>query len=410
METKRHIAFSPPDITQAEIDAVTEALRSGWITTGPKTKELERRLCSVTQSAGVACLASATAALECALRALGIGPGDEVITSAYTYTASCSVICHVGATPVLIDTAPGSFEMDYAALGEHITERTKAIIPIDIAGRMCDYDRLLGVLATKKELWRPSNALQCCFDRVIVIADGAHSLGADYHGKPSGSVADFTAFSFHAVKNFTTAEGGALAWREHGFDSDEFYRGIMLQSLHGQTKDALAKTQAASWEYDIAFPGWKCNMTDIQASIGLVQLERYPGLLARRREIIARYEAGLAKTEATLIKHFGDWANSSGHLMLVRLPGKTEVFRNRMIELMAEDGVTTNVHYKPLPLLTAYKNLGFDIADYPNAFAQYECEITLPLHTLLSDDDVDYVITSFQRAYAKANAIMQESD
>ncbi|MEG0323485.1 MAG: DegT/DnrJ/EryC1/StrS family aminotransferase, partial [Raoultibacter sp.] len=266
------------------------------------------------------------------------------------------------------------------------------------------------VLATKKSLWRPETDLQRCFDRVVVVADGAHSFGADYHGKPSGSVADFTAFSFHAVKNFTTAEGGALAWRENSFDSDEYYRGIMLQSLHGQTKDALAKTKASSWEYDIAFPGWKCNMTDIQASIGLAQLDRYPALLNRRREIIARYEAGLAGVETVLIKHYGDWANSSGHLMLVRMPGKTEAFRNQVIGLMAEDGIATNVHYKPLPMLTAYKNLGFDIADYPNAFAQYECEISLPLHTLLSDDDVDYVVASFKRAYAAADETMRESD
>lgn len=410
METKRQIAFSPPDIGQAEIDAVAEAMRSGWITTGPKTKELERRITALTKSAGTACLASATAALECALRALGIGPGDEVITCAYTYTASCSVICHVGATPILVDTAPGSFEMDYAALGDLITERTKAVIPIDIAGRMCDYDRLEGVLATKKYLWHPATDLQRRFDRVIIVADAAHSFGADYHGRPSGSVADFTAFSFHAVKNFTTAEGGALTWRDVGFDSDEYYHGIMLQSLHGQTKDALAKAQASAWEYDIAFPGWKCNMTDIQAAIGLVQLERYPELLIRRREIIARYEAGLADSGAVPIKHYGDWANSSGHLMLVRMPGKTEAFRNRMIELMAEDGIATNVHYKPLPLFTAYKNLGFSIDDYPNAFNQYICEITLPLHTLLTDDDVDYIVASFKRAYATVqDTLPQES-
>lgn len=411
MDDKRHIAFSPPDISQAEIDAVAEAMRSGWITTGPKTKELEHRLADLTKAAGVACLSSATAALECALRALGIGPGDEVIVPAYTYTASCSPICHVGATPVLIDTAPGSFEMNYAELGDLVTERTRAVVPVDIAGRMCDYDRLEGVLLSKKALWRPQNDLQRLFDRVVIVADGAHSLGADYHGRPSGSVADFTTFSFHAVKNLTTAEGGALAWRDGGFDNEEFYRGIMLQSLHGQTKDALAKTQASSWEYDIAFPGWKCNMTDIQAAIGLAQLDRYPDLLARRREIIARYEAGLADADVTLVKHFGDWANSSGHLMLVRMPGKDEAFRNRVIELMAEDGVATNVHYKPLPMFTAYRNLGFDIADYPNAYNQYRCEITLPLHTLLSDDDVDYTIGSFKRAFARASdQTKRESD
>lgn len=411
MDDKRNIAFSPPDIGQAEIDAVADAMRSGWITTGPKTKELERKLTEFTGAAGAACLSSATAALECALRALGIGEGDEVITSAYTYTASCSPICHVGATPVLVDTAPGSFEMNYAELGDLITERTKAIVPVDIAGRMCDYDRIEGVLATKRALWKPENDLQRLFDRVVIVADAAHSLGADYHGRKSGSVADFTTFSFHAVKNFTTAEGGALAWRDAGFDSDEFYRGIMLQSLHGQTKDALAKTQASAWEYDIAFPGWKCNMTDIQAAIGLVQLERYPALLARRREIIARYEKGLADTDAILLGHYGGWANSSGHLMLVRMPGKSEAFRNAVIEVMAEDGVATNVHYKPLPLFTAYRTLGFDIADYPNAYRQYCCEITLPLHTKLSDDDVDYVVASFKRALIEADSrVLQESD
>lgn len=411
MDDKRNIAFSPPDIGQAEIDAVADAMRSGWITTGPKTKELERKLTEFTGAAGVACLSSATAALECALRALGIGKGDEVITSAYTYTASCSPICHVGATPVLVDTAPGSFEMNYAELGDLITERTKAIVPVDIAGRMCDYDRIEGVLATKRALWKPENDLQRLFDRVIIVADAAHSLGADYHGRKSGSVADFTTFSFHAVKNFTTAEGGALAWRDAGFDSDEFYRGIMLQSLHGQTKDALAKTQASAWEYDIAFPGWKCNMTDIQAAIGLVQLERYPALLARRREIIARYEKGLADTDTILLGHYGGWANSSGHLMLVRMPGKSEAFRNAVIEVMAEDGVAANVHYKPLPLFTAYRTLGFDIADYPNAYRQYCCEITLPLHTKLSDDDVDYVVASFKRALIEADSrVLQESD
>ena len=267
------------------------------------------------------------------------------------------------------------------------------------------------MLAAKRALWKPENDLQRLFDRVIIVADAAHSLGADYHGRKSGSVADFTTFSFHAVKNFTTAEGGALAWRDAGFDSDEFYRGIMLQSLHGQTKDALAKTQASAWEYDIAFPGWKCNMTDIQAAIGLVQLERYPALLARRREIIARYEKGLADTDAILLGHYGGWANSSGHLMLVRMPGKSEAFRNAVIEVMAEDGVATNVHYKPLPLFTAYRTLGFDIADYPNAYRQYCCEITLPLHTKLSDDDVDYVVASFKRALIEADSrVLQESD
>lgn len=399
MDDKRNIAFSPPDIGQAEIDAVADAMRSGWITTGPKTKELERKLTEFTGAAGVACLSSATAALECALRALGIGKGDEVITSAYTYTASCSPICHVGATPVLVDTAPGSFEMNYAELGDLITERTKAIVPVDIAGRMCDYDRIEGVLATKRALWKPENDLQRLFDRVIIVADAAHSLGADYHGRKSGSVADFTTFSFHAVKNFTTAEGGALAWRDAGFDSDEFYRGIMLQSLHGQTKDALAKTQASAWEYDIAFPGWKCNMTDIQAALGLAQLRRYPALLARRRELVRRYENGLANLGVDVLQHYGEDFASSGHLMLVRLPGKSAAFRSALIERLADAGVSANVHYKPLPMLTAYRDLGFDIDDFPNARAQFENEVTLPLHTLLSDDDVDYVVGAFHRAW-----------
>ena len=392
MTTERHIAFSPPDITEAEIEAVAETLRTGWITTGPKTKQFEAEITAYTQAQGAACLSSATAALECALRVLGIGPGDQVITSAYTYTASCSVICHVGATPVLCDTAPGSFEMDYAALGGLVTEDTKLIIPIDIAGRMCDYDRLFDVLATKRGLWRPANGLQECFDRVIVLADAAHSFGASYHDRPSGSVADFTAFSFHAVKNLTTAEGGALAWRGGDFDSEELYRQVMLLSLHGQTKDALSKAQAASWEYDIAFPGWKYNMTDIQAALGLAQLKRLPQLLERRREIVGRYEARLQGMPVETLSHGGNGNASCCHLMLVRLTGRDEAFRNKVIEGMAQAGIATNVHYKPLPMLTAYKDLGFDLADFPNAYAQYRNEITLPLHTLMSDDDVDYVV------------------
>lgn len=398
--SRRQIPFSPPDITEEEIEAVAEALRSGWITTGPRTKQLERELKAYTGAAGFACLSSATAALECCLRALGIGPEDEVITSAYTYTASCSPICHVGATPVLCDTAPGSYEMDYDALPSLVTERTKAVIPVDIAGRMCDYDKLFDAIAAADAPWRPENDIQRCFDRVIVIADAAHSLGASRHGKPSGAVADFTSFSFHAIKNLTTAEGGGLAWVDSGFDSDAFYRDIMLLSLHGQNKDALAKTKAGAWEYDIVFPGWKCNMTDTLASIGLAQLGRYPDMLARRREIVRAYHAGLAGLNVSPMVHYDEDGESSGHLMLVNLDGKDERFRNRMIELMAEDGVMTNVHYKPLPLLTAYKNLGFDIEDFPNAFRQYRNEISLPLHTLLSDDDVAYVLESFRKAYA----------
>ena len=368
MTEQKRISFSPPDITQAELDEVADALRSGWITTGPKTKEFEREIALFAQAERSATFASATAALECALRAFGIGPGDEVITSAYTYTASCSVICHVGATPVLCDVAPGSYEMDYDALPDLVTERTRAVIPVDIAGRMVDYDRLFAALDSASDRWKPATELQSAFDRVIVLADAAHSFGATYQGRPSGSVADFTAFSFHAVKNLTTAEGGALAWR------------------------------AGAWEYDIAFPGWKCNMTDIQAALGLAQLRRYPASLARRRAIVERYERNLGECDVELLRHYGEDFESSGHLMLVRLTGKSSAFRNALIERMANDGVATNVHYKPLPLLTAYRDLGFAIADFPNALAQFENEVTLPLHTLLSDEDVDYVAGSFKRA------------
>ena len=398
MTEQKRISFSPPDITQAELDEVADALRSGWITTGPKTKEFEREIARFAQAERAAAFASATAALECALRAFGIGPGDEVITSAYTYTASCSVICHVGATPVLCDVAPGSYEMDYDALPDLVTERTRAVIPVDIAGRMVDYDRLFAALDSTSDRWKPATELQSAFDRVIVLADAAHSFGATCQGRPSGSVADFTAFSFHAVKNLTTAEGGALAWRAGAFDSDELYRRFMLQSLHGQTKDALAKNRAGAWEYDIAFPGWKCNMTDIQAALGLAQLRRYPASLARRRAIVERYERNLGECDVELLRHYGEDFESSGHLMLVRLTGKSSAFRNALIERMADDGVATNVHYKPLPLLTAYRDLGFAIADFPNALAQFENEVTLPLHTLLSDEDVDYVAGSFKRA------------
>lgn len=401
---QRHIEFSPPDIGQDEIDEVADALRSGWITTGPKTKDLERQLTAFTGAAGTACLSSATAALECALRALGIGRGDEVITSAYTYTASASCICHVGATPVLCDTTPGSYEMDYDALPHLISERTRAVIPVDIAGRMCDYDRLASVLESVSNRWRPQTERQQAFSRLPIVADGAHSLGATYRGRTSGSVADLTAFSFHAVKNLTTAEGGALCWREGlGFD-DELYLDLMLQSLHGQTKDALSKAKAGAWEYDIMFPGWKCNMTDIQAAIGLVQLRRYPALLARRRELVELYEQGLAGLDVSVLQHYADDFSSSGHLLLVRLNGKGQTFRNALIERLGAAGVAANVHYKPLPMLTAYRNLGFDIEHFPNALAQFENEVTLPLHTLLSDEDVAYVCETLRRAWADLEA------
>ena len=332
MTEQRRVSFSPPDITQAEIDEVVDTLTSGWITTGPKTKEFERELAAFTSADRVASFSSATAALECALRALGVGPGDEVITSAYTYTASCSVICHVGATPVLCDVAPDSYEMDYDTLASLVTERTRAVIPVDIAGRMVDYGRLFAALESVGSRWTPATDLQRAIGRVAVLADGAHSLGAVQDGRPSGSVADFTAFSFHAVKNLTTAEGGALAWRAVAFDSDELYNQFMLMSLHGQTKDALSKTRAGAWEYDVAYPGWKCNMTDIQAALGLAQMRRYPTLLARRRELVGRYENGLADLGVDVLQHYDEDFASSGHLMLVRLPGKSAAFRNALIE------------------------------------------------------------------------------
>ena len=392
------IEFSPPDINEEDIQAVSEALRSGWITTGPRTKQFERELAAWCQTPRVAGFNSATAALECALYLLGIKEGDEVITSAYTYTASASVICHVGATPVLLDVAPGSYEMDYAALADVVTPRTKAIIPVDIAGVMCDYDELTAQLERLKDRFTPTpGTLQEAFDRMVIIADAAHSLGATRHGKPSGSVADFTAFSFHAVKNLTTAEGGALTWRaREGLDDDELYRQIMLYSLHGQNKDALAKSRAGSWEYDIIAPLHKCNMTDLFAALGLAQLKRYPQMLERRRVIFERYLSELESDGVEVLQHFMEGSSSSAHLCLVRLLEKDEEYRNRFIERMAERGVSCNVHYKPLPMFTAYKNLGFKIEDYPNAFAQYENEVTLPLHTRLTDEEVDFVIESFK--------------
>ncbi len=399
------ISFSPPDITQAEIDEVVDALQSGWITTGPKTKQFEGELASFCGTEAVACLSSATAALECGLRLMGIGPGDEVITSAYTYTASASCICHVGASPVLCDVAPGSFEMDYDQLAGLISPRTKAIIPVDIAGRMVDYDRLYDVVESAAKLWRPANECQARFDRVPVLADAAHSLGAVRHGVQSGQAADLTAFSFHAVKNLTTAEGGALTWRKGALDNEEAYHAVMLMSLHGQSKDALSKDRAGSWEYDIAFPGWKCNMTDIQAALGLAQLRRYPALLKRRHRIVDSYAEGLAGTGAVLLAHHeGDPQNdgfaSSAHLMLVRLEGRSRAFRDALIKRLAHAGVSSNVHYKPLPMLSAYRALGFDMDDFPNARAQFENEITLPLHTLLTDDDVKTVCDAFRSCKA----------
>ena len=391
-----NIPFSPPDMSEAEIFEVAEALRSGWITTGPKTKEFERliSLCCGTQTS--VCLNSATACMEMILHVLGVGPGDEVITSAYTYTATASVTCHVGAKVVMVDTAPGSFEMDYDKLADAITERTKVIIPVDLAGIVCDYEKVYAAVESKRHLFKPANEIQKAFGRVVVMADAAHAFGAKRNGKMCGEIADFTSFSFHAVKNLTTAEGGALTWRPiPGIEDEWMYKQFQLLSLHGQNKDALAKTKLGAWEYDIVAPNYKCNMTDVMAGIGLAQLKRYPEMLYRRRQIIEKYNEGLKGCNVQVLNHYSDTHSSSGHLYLVRLLGKTVEERNEVISKMAERGIACNVHYKPLPMMTAYKNLGFDIADYPNAYAQYENEVTLPLHTRLTDEDVEYVISNF---------------
>lgn len=397
-----HIAFSPPDITDEEIAEVVDTLKSGWITTGPKTKAFEKQIAEYCHTSKAVCLNSATACAEMALRVLGIGPGDEVITTAYTYTASASVVCHVGAKLVLVDVRPNSYEMDYDLLEQAITERTKAIIPVDLGGVICDYKKIFDIVERKRALFHADNEMQSKIGRIAVVADGAHAFGAMRNGKHCGEIADFTSFSFHAVKNLTTAEGGALVWRDiEGVDNDAIYKQLMLLSLHGQSKDALAKTQLGAWEYDIVAPYYKCNMTDIMASIGIAQLKRYPDLLKRRKEIIEKYNEGLADLDVRVLKHYGDDFSSSGHLYLVRLNGKTREKCNKIIIKMAEAGVATNVHYKPLPLLMAYKNLGFDIKDYPNAYAMYENEITLPLHTKLSDEEVDYVIDTFRKSLSE---------
>ena len=406
MKSRRNIPFSPPDMTEAEIQEVSEALRSGWITTGPRVKEFERLIamcCGTTrEDAGgnalhtAVCLNSATACMEMALRVLGVEPGDEVIVPAYTYTATASVVCHVGAKLVMVDTAPGSFEMDYGRLADVINERTKVVIPVDLGGEVCDYDKVFSAVEEKRSLFRPANEMQQAFGRIIVMADAAHAFGAKRHGRMCGEIADFTSFSFHAVKNLTTAEGGALTWRKiPGIDDEWLYKQFQLLSLHGQSKDALAKTKLGAWEYDIVAPYYKCNMTDIMAGIGLAQLKRYSELLYRRRQIITRYNEVLKDFPVQVLNHYGDDHSSSGHLYLVRLLGKDVEYRNAVIERMAERGVACNVHYKPLPMMTAYKTLGFDIVDYPNAHNQYRNEITLPLHTRLSDEDVEYVITNF---------------
>lgn len=397
----RQIPFSPPDITEEEVREVADALRSGWITTGPRTKEFEKRIAEYCHTQRAVCLNSDTACMEMTLRLFDIGPGDEVITTAYTYTATASVICHTGAVPVLVDVAEGSYEMDYDALERAVTPKTKAVIPVDIAGVMCDYKRILDVAERKRDLFRPSdNRYQKALGRVLVMADSAHGFGAVREGKTSGEAADFTTFSFHAVKNLSTAEGGAVTWQGlPGIDPEEIYREYMLLSLHGQSKDALAKTKLGAWEYDILSPAYKCNMTDIMAALGLVQLRRYPSLLARRKEIVGQYEQGLArinkklgKYRLTSLRHYDEKIASSGHLFLMRVQGAEEEVRGRIIEGLAQRGVAANVHYKPLPLLTAYRNLGFDISDYPNAYDMYRNGISLPLHTKLSDEDAAYVL------------------
>lgn len=390
-----NIPFSPPDMTEAEVNEVKEAILSGWITTGPRTKELERQIASFVGTNRTVCLNSATACMEMALRLLGIGAGDEVIVPAYTYTASASVIDHVGAKIVFVDSQKDSLEMDYEVVEEAINARTKAIIPVDLAGIPCDYDRLYEIVNRKKNLFTPSTELQRKMGRIAICADAAHAFGASVGGKMVGSIADFTSFSFHAVKNFTTAEGGALTWNIPGADDEALYHQVQLYSLHGQSKDALAKTQLGAWEYDIVGPWYKCNMTDIMAAIGLIQMKRYPSLLARRRKIIERYDAAFKPLGLNVLKHYTDEYASSGHLYLTRVPGITTDERQDIITKMAERGIATNVHYKPLPMMTAYKNLGFDIADFPNAYVHFANEITLPLHTRLTDEEIDYIIEQY---------------
>lgn len=390
------VPFSPPDMSELEVNEVCEAIRSGWITTGPRTKEFERKIADYCHTEKAVCLNSATACMELVLRLLEVGPGDEVITCAYTYTATASVTCHVGAKVVMVDTAPDSFEMDYSKLADAITERTKVIIPVDLAGVVCDYDKVFAAVESKRHLFRPANDLQRAFGRVVVLADAAHAFGAQHKGKMCGEIADFTSFSFHAVKNLTTAEGGAVTWRNiEGIDNEWIYKQFQLLSLHGQNKDALAKTQLGAWEYDIVSPAFKCNMTDIMAAIGLKQFERYPQMLARRREIIERYNAALKDLNVEVLDHYGDDHASSGHLYFVRLLGKDVEYRNEVIIEMARREIACNVHYKPLPMMTAYKNLGFDIADYPNAYDHYRNEVTLPLNTCMTDEQVEYVIENF---------------
>lgn len=392
------ISFSPPDVGELEIEQVTEALKSGWITTGPKTKELERKVAEFCGVNRAVCLGSQTACAEMALRVLGIGAGDEVIVPAYTYTATASVVCHVGAALKFVDVQKDSLEMDYDALENMITEKTKSIIPVDLAGVPCDYNRIFEIVEKKKHLFCAQNEIQRAIDRISVNADAAHAFGAKWHDKMVGSIADFSSFSFHAVKNFTTAEGGVLTWKTiPGIDDEEIYHQLQLLSLHGQSKDALAKTQLGAWEYDIVGPWYKCNMTDIMAGIGLAQMKRYPGMLERRKEIIEKYDAAFKPLGIEVLPHYTETYQSSGHLYITRIPGVTLEQRQAIIIKMAEAGIACNVHYKPLPMMTAYKNMGFDIQDFPNAYDRFENEITLPLHTKLTDEEVEYVIENFKK-------------
>ena len=391
-----NIPFSPPDMTEAEVKEVAEAILSGWITTGPRTKELERQIAEYIGVNKAVCLNSQTACAEMALRLLGIGAGDEVIVPAYTYTASASIVCHVGATLVFADVQPNSLEMDYDQVEKLITPQTKAIIPVDLAGIPCDYERLMQIVENKRSLFQATNAIQQAMGRVAICADAAHAFGASRKGKMVGSIADFTAFSFHAVKNLTTAEGGALTWNTiSGISDDELYRMVQLFSLHGQSKDALAKTKLGAWEYDIVGPWYKCNMTDIMAAMGLVQMKRYPDMLLRRKAIIERYDKALKAAGIETLDHYTDLHQSSGHLYITRVPNISTEQRQAIIEKMAEQGIATNVHYKPLPMMTAYKNLGFDIENYPHAYAHFANEITLPLHTRLTDEEVDYIVENY---------------
>lgn len=391
-----NISFSPPDMSDMEIQEVADTIKSGWITTGPKTKELERQIAKYVGVNRCVCLNSQTACGEMALRVLGIGAGDEVIVPAYTYSASASIVDHVGAKIVFVDVQEGCLEMDYDKMEAAITEKTKAIIPVDLGGVSCDYDKIFAIVEKKKALFQPKNEIQKAIGRVAVCADTAHAFGASWHGKMCGSIADFSSFSFHAVKNFTTAEGGALTWKSiPGIDDEEIYHKLQLLSLHGQSKDALAKTKLGAWEYDIVGPWFKCNMTDIMAGIGLAQMKRYPGMLARRKEIIARYDAAFKPLGIDVLDHYNDNHQSSGHLYITRIPGAGLEERQEIIVKMAEAGIATNVHYKPLPMMTAYKNLGFDIKDYPNAYKRFVNEITLPLHTCLTDEEVEYIIENY---------------